>query len=784
MNDSPKESGAPRGDWLNSLLARGYWAAAALLTVLFAISNYSLLAGHATGVWDADEYFYPYFVLISDSVRSLQPVFWDPWTNGGAPIVGEPDIGMLSPLTVFLADVLGGTSHGFVLYWLFMWWLGGMGMLLLARHLKAPAWAGLIVSLGFLFCGVYTGNAQHIPVVIAYSFIPWILWRFDAAQQSGSAWPAVEAGALWGVSALSGYPGLTILTGLFISLWAFGGSFWPRISDDSPIAEFRLRQRLTRMLRSMLIYGFTGIVVMSPAYFSFFYEGVGYHSRVGPLTRTWAVVANALHPGALATFASPYLPILKLTHHGLWAYTDISSCSIYAGVLVAVFSVLSLLRRHQPFRWWVAAIAVLSIGCALGKALPLRGWVYDFIPPTRYFRHSSWFRCYYIVSVCILALWGARDLGQAAMFRNSAAWRKLPFVAIAGGICAAAAIVRLAHKLGLNVFHFPAAEMIRFGVLWSAVIVIALLAASSPALRRQRLVIAGLILAASLDAWMTSRISSPTFMSMGRSSVLRWATLDHMHSREISPVRYERRLLDCGDSCYRDDQLIDKSPALNGYNGQESWFHESVLKSANLVQTAIGKERTWFAPNAVELPWTEPCFSEFEMQARVAGRLPLVVQAPIVLLNPAPGTWPHAKDGVGCPEGIRPLPTLERISVRLLRSEPDALDLSVEAPKDGWLLLTDRWARGWRAKINGKPAPIFCGNFIFRAVHVSAGSNRIEFRFVPGLTLMLAGLSWMTLAIVAWGTLSGARPGPKTNVGQVSDRLADTHQHTVANPES
>jgi hypothetical protein len=34
----------------------------------------------------------------------------------------------------------------------------------------------------------------------------------------------------------------------------------------------------------------------------------------------------------------------------------------------------------------------------------------------------------------------------------------------------------------------------------------------------------------------------------------------------------------------------------------------------------------------------------------------------------------------------------------------------------GWLLVTDRWGPGWRAEVNGRPAPVFGGNFIFRAI--------------------------------------------------------------------
>src|SRR6185369_5119672 len=132
--------------------------------------------------------------------RAGQFLLWNPWSNAGSPEYLR-DIGALSPLNVGLAFVIGGQIMRFWMYWLALWFLGGVGMLLLARHLKAPPWAGFVVALGFVFSGFQTGHAQHTPFIVSISFLPWIIWRLDAALVSGRMWPAVEAGALWGLSA-------------------------------------------------------------------------------------------------------------------------------------------------------------------------------------------------------------------------------------------------------------------------------------------------------------------------------------------------------------------------------------------------------------------------------------------------------------------------------------------------------------------------------------------------------------------------------------------------------
>ena len=51
-------------------------------------------------------------------------------------------------------------------------------------------------------------------------------------------------------------------------------------------------------------------------------------------------------------------------------------------------------------------------------------------------------------------------------------------------------------------------------------------------------------------------------------------------------------------------------------------------------------------------------------------------------------------------------------------------------------MVTDRWSRSWHATVNGIEQPISGANFIFRAVPVTRGNNRVEFSFQP------VGMPW------------------------------------------
>jgi hypothetical protein len=102
-------------------------------------------------------------------------------------------------------------------------------------------------------------------------------------------------------------------------------------------------------------------------------------------------------------------------------------------------------------------------------------------------------------------------------------------------------------------------------------------------------------------------------------------------------------------------------------------------------------------------------------------------------------------------DAISKLPAAKQIGAELIAYAPNRLEFKVQCPGDGWLLVTDRWSPSWRAKVNGLPVEVFGGDFIFRAIPVRAGENRIQFSYKPFAWRELLVLSWSTLFIVFAG---------------------------------
>ena len=316
------------------------------------IVNFVIVAGIRTGRWDAIDYFVPYYTLVADAARQGELLLWTPLVDGGSPVGYEPQVGAASPLELLLGLATGGNEFGFRLYWLTVWGLGGLGVLLLARHLAAPAWAACVAAVGFAFSAIYMSHASHTSYLVTMSLFPWVLWRLDAAILRRSWLAAVQAGALWGLSALGGYPGLVLAGGGYAVAWTVGRLFLtepaPTVFRTRRVRQnvFRTRrvrepahgvcrQRSAFLIAVLAIFFAAGLAVLSPTYAGFWAESRGYTSRAAAVSRETAL-GGGLPPAALATFASPYRFVHdSKSDHALW-HADPTMSSIYLSPLLLV----------------------------------------------------------------------------------------------------------------------------------------------------------------------------------------------------------------------------------------------------------------------------------------------------------------------------------------------------------------------------------------------------------------------------------------------------------------
>ncbi|MBI4549747.1 MAG: hypothetical protein HY714_02350 [Candidatus Omnitrophica bacterium] len=95
-------------------------------------------------------------------------------------------------------------------------------------------------------------------------------------------------------------------------------------------------------------------------------------------------------------------------------------------------------------------------------------------------------------------------------------------------------------------------------------------------------------------------------------------------------------------------------------------------------------------------------------------------------------------------QGQRPLASSSRVSISYKVERYNANHLVVRADtgprKSIWIYYSDIWHPGWRASVNGRPAPVWRANLGYKAVRLEPGANEIHFYFSqPGIALAQTG---------------------------------------------
>jgi hypothetical protein len=91
--------------------------------------------------------------------------------------------------------------------------------------------------------------------------------------------------------------------------------------------------------------------------------------------------------------------------------------------------------------------------------------------------------------------------------------------------------------------------------------------------------------------------------------------------------------------------------------------------------------------------------------------------------------------------------TCTRGRARLTAESAGEERIDVEADASGYLVVRDSYARGWRARVDGVPAPVLRANGKHRAVAVPAGKHEVVLRYVaPGFA---AGVAVSLVSLVA-----------------------------------
>jgi hypothetical protein len=243
------------------------------------------------------------------------------------------------------------------------------------------------------------------------------------------------------------------------------------------------------------------------------------------------------------------------------------------------------------------------------------------------------------------------------------------------------------------------------------------------------------------------------FVSAGGAGRYWWNRIndDHKSSLDLTPHGFTRKLRNDDFSNRPNNRNVPlKDATFENYETMWNRFELDMWAHPALLGMFTGDNRLWFTKQALQVIPTDKFYKEFVRRS-------VDVSAPILLVHaPADMAKIRERDVMTQDDNrlvaqIEKLPGSQAVPAKLLRYTPNHLDFEVTCPESGWLLITDRWAHGWRVKLNGSAAKVFGGDFIFRAVQVHAGTNTIQFSYLPFGFPGLFILSWSALVCIFLG---------------------------------
>lgn len=211
-----------------------------------------------------------------------------------------------------------------------------------------------------------------------------------------------------------------------------------------------------------------------------------------------------------------------------------------------------------------------------------------------------------------------------------------------------------------------------------------------------------------------------------------------------SPAGYEQSLLP--------DRVANLNAAIGYGNGGMGSAREVLAHRAALARTSvlcvirIGRPvlsvdhevlRRGRLPVAYRDPAALPR-ARLAFSSRVAGSPDEALS--LVLTEP-----PHVVILEGDPPDLAPCSDAGSGTTRIIRDDPERVEVAVDTPCEAHLVLSDTFLDGWTATLDGQPTIIRRADYAFRAVRVPAGRHEVVFRYAPtavplGIALSLLGV--------------------------------------------
>jgi hypothetical protein len=756
---------------------RGGWRWPLLAAALALAPHLSVMLGRTELFYDDHRRFsVPVAAQAAQAICRGELPAWNPYAGVGAPLLADPQSLALHP-GLRLACLLP-VSHALGLLFVLHLGLLAAGLTVLLRALGARAGVAVGVGAAAALCGPAPSWLTSGPYLITLSFFPWTIlaaWRLGQAEKQQIP-PALLLALALGLALRGGdIPGALCQAAVAVVVWASAGR---------------------RGAAALVGAGALALLIGVAAWLPLFWY-LGRSVRAGGLS-TAEAGRWSFHPAELVGFFAPHPAGLPLPENTFWPFGWVKQPrlfvhSYYVSALLAGAAVWAAvaLRRDRLVRALLGSAAVLLL-VATGSTTPL--WrvlsvVFTFL------RYPSKVAPYAVV---LLAVAGGLGLSALLERPRTRALAVLAALVGLGALLLPPLQSHLARAAGAEPEQIAmAAAQLRAGTLAAAALAalaaaVLFLRGRVPLLERHAPAVLGAILVADAATagsalWWTvpAPLLTPRPAWLASSSpagprVIRAGELDRMmlHRDQVGYLtglqRNERLLqpnsnvlLGAGNLEPYGLALGDLHQALGGlYHRDPTTLAE--ITGADFLLVPSSSMQRWVAEGlgrgrlqvvaalpedgAVVLRPTQPLpraytTTEFRLAAP-RDELSALAEGLVIRDGEAleggrrrPGAVTLPPSHAGAPVAAAPAAWA-----------PAALRFELTLERPSLLVISDAFADGWHASVDGAEVPIYRANIVGRAVAVPAGAHAVAmwfdvplFRWAARLPPVGLGLAFLAL---------------------------------------
>jgi hypothetical protein len=747
----------------------------------------------------------PWKTLASRALAQGQLPLWNPYTDAGLPFVGNAQSAIFNPFNVL--SYLMPVYASYVIAAILRLFVAGFSTFLFARALGFSKPGALLAMAAFTFSGpmiVWLGY----PLSPIIAWLPAMLLTIERALTKRSNLYMIVGGLTIGAQFLGGHPETSFHVMLAWAAYAVYRAIslegWRPSRLLPQLARVVLAAMLGTLLAAAQLLPFLEALFQSAAFSIKGAEAFGsapFLARLFFEWRNWPTAITALMPQYFGT---------DLDGSYWFPYSNSVEQNAYVGVLplalAATVTLGSLRQRSSPRRNLILFFALMAAAClGLALRLPLLNAI-NYLPLFNVSAPGR-LRLVYAFAIAMLAGLGLDEIIQRNEHRRRALWRILALLALVSLLLIALAygsltlfkdqVIRSGRDymktnwgtpyLSRPLEYYYALVEERYekklalyrpgNVVMYLPVLVALAWFTLHRWQRQstrsRIWAYGALGLTMLDAFLVGMPFNPTIAPQHifpTPGAIQFLQQDHDVYRvsgtglilqpnssmvfgisdvrgydPVAPRRYTE-LIDRVQGHYRfhfHSLFVQvNSPLLDLLNVKYVLTDQPLDGKWELVYRDAGSVKVYRNQDA--LPRTFVVYRA-EIVSDAAQSLERVTNSAFdfrhqVVLEDAPVGWKEPESPGSA-------------TVRILDYQPDQVKVSIEASADGLLVLTDSYAPGWQALLDGHPTPVYVADHAFRAVVAPTGAHQVEFVYRPlsfqiGATVSLVTATTLLLMAV------------------------------------